>query len=236
LNTIPLPPVSFGFLNSQSQIPVRQAARIDAPAAIENDTNLAAWAEALHGAGIGCSPVFYTNSGSGVGGGLIINGGIYHGAPPGEAEIGHLRLTRSGPIIEDCCSGWAVDRKIREHCLRHPSGILATLAAQSPGREARHLGAALLRGDAGAKAIIDETADTLAFALSHVAHLFHPAVVILGGGLSLLGEVWREPVAQALPQYIMKAFLPGPAVRLAALGEEVVPTGALLLADSICQT
>jgi glucokinase len=205
---------------------------IDAPAAIENDTNLAALAEVRHGAGAGCSPVFYTNSGSGVGGGLVIEGEIYHGSPPGEAEVGHVRLTPSGPTVEDCCSGWAVDRKVREHCARSPSGPLRTLVAQSPGREARHLKEALLAGDAAAQGIVDETAGTLAFALSHVVHLFHPAMVILGGGLSLIGEPWRESVARALPQYLMRAFLPGPQIRLAALGEDVVPIGALLLAAS----
>jgi glucokinase len=209
------------------------SALIDTPVAIENDTNLAALAEVSQGAGVGCSPVFYTNSGSGLGGGLILDGGIYHGASPGEAEIGHLRLTPSGLIVEDSCSGWAVDRKVRERCARHPSGILGTLVAQAPGREARHLKAAMLAGDAAAKDILDETAGALAFALSHVVHLFHPAMVILGGGLSLMGEPWRESIARALPQYIMKAFLPGPEIRLAALGEDVVPIGALLLAASI---
>jgi glucokinase len=209
------------------------SALIDAPVAMDNDANAAALAEACQGAGMGCTPVFYTNSGSGVGGGLVIDGKIYHGAPPGEAEIGHMRLTPSGPTVEESCSGWAVDRKVREHCAGHPTGILGVLAAQSPGREARHLKGALLAGDAAARSILDETAGALAFALSHVAHLFHPAMIILGGGLSLIGEPWRESVAQALPQYLMKAFLPGPEIRLAALGEETVPLGALLLAASI---
>lgn len=206
---------------------------IDAPVAIDNDANVAALAEVCHGAAAGCSPVFYTNSGSGVGGGLVIDGEIYHGAPPGEAEFGHLRLTPSGATVEDCCSGWAVDRKVREHCARCPCGVLAGLVAQAPGREARHLKAALLAGDAAAKGILDETASTLAFALSHVVHLFHPAIVLLGGGLALIGEPWRESVAKALPQHLTREFLPGPEIRLAALGEDIVPTGALLLAASI---
>ena len=206
---------------------------IDAPVVIDNDANVAALAEVFHGAGAGCSPVFYTNSGSGVGGGLVVDGEIYHGAPPSETEFGHIRLAPSGPTVEESCSGWAVDRKVREHCARHSSGVLARLVAQAPGREARHLKSALLSGDAAAKGILDETASTLAFALSHVVHLFHPSMVLLGGGLSLIGEPWRESVANALPQYLMKAFLPGPEVRLAALGENIVPIGSLLLAASI---
>jgi glucokinase len=207
--------------------------QIAAPVAIENDANVAALAEVCHGAGAGYSPVFYTNSGSGVGGGLVIDGKIYHGAVPGEAELGHMRLTPSGATVEESCSGWAVDRKVREHCARNPSGILARLVAQAPGREARHLKEALLAGDAAAKDILDDTASALAFVLSHVVHLIHPELVLLGGGLSLIGEPWRESVAQALPQHLMEVFLPGPEIRLAALGEDIVPIGALLLAASI---
>lgn len=206
---------------------------ISAPVAIENDANVAALAEVHQGAGAGYSPVFYTNSGSGVGGGLVLEGEIYHGATPGEAEFGHLRLTPSGATVEDACSGWAVDRKVREHCARQPSGILAQLVAQAPGGEARHLQAAILAGDAAAKAILDDTANTLAFALSHVVHLFHPELVLLGGGLALIGEPWRAAIAQALPQHLMKIFLPGPEIRLAALGEDTVPLGALLLAAAL---
>ena len=206
---------------------------ISAPVAVDNDTNLGALAEARYGAGCGFNPVFYTNSGSGVGGGLIVDGQIYHGSPPGEAEFGHLRLAPGGPIVEDCCSGWAVDRKIREQCARDPSSELARLVGRTSGGEARHLGKALATGDATAKRIFEEAVGHLSFALSHVVHLFHPAVIVLGGGLSLLGEPWRAGVAQTLPRHVMAAYQPGPAVRLAALGEDVVPVGALVLAASL---
>jgi glucokinase len=56
---------------------------------------------------------------------------------------------------------------------------------------------------------------------------------VLGGGLSLLGEPWRAAVAQALPAHLMAAFRPGPSVRLAAWGEDVVPVGALALAAAL---
>jgi glucokinase len=64
-------------------------------------------------------------------------------------------------------------------------------------------------------------------------HLFHPSVVVLGGGLSLIGEPWRAAVANAMPAHLMRSFHPGPVVRLAMLGEDVVPVGALLLAESL---
>ena len=74
------------WLNEQTGLPV----------VVENDANAAALAEALLGAGRGADPVFYVTLGSGVGGGLVTQGRIYHGALPGEAEIGHVRLDREG--------------------------------------------------------------------------------------------------------------------------------------------
>jgi glucokinase len=200
------------------------------PVAVDNDANVAALGEALHGAGVGFNPVFYVTLGSGVGGGLVVDGKIYHGATPGEAEIGHVRLDRSGTIVESRCSGWAVDARIRELAVKEPNGLLARLTGQPVGGEAKHLAAAWQQGDAGAKRLLQETAQDLAFGLSHVVHLFHPAIIVLGGGLAGVGEPLRASVERALRSFTMEAFAPGPAVALAALGEDAVPVGALELA------
>lgn len=205
------------------------------PVRVDNDSNAAALGEALFGAGAGFNPVFYTNSGSGVGGGLVVDGRLYHGAPPGEAEFGHLRLDREGTVVEERCSGWAVDRRVRDAARARPAGVLGRLCAggSGGGGEARHLAAALAQGDDDAAAIVRATATDHAFALSHVVHLFHPGVIVLGGGLALLGEPWRAAVAEQLPRFVMEAFHPVPPVTLAALGEDVVPAGALALARSL---
>jgi glucokinase len=200
------------------------------PSFVDNDANVATLAEALHGAGVGFNPVFYTNSGTGVGGGLAVDGRIYHGATPGEAELGHVRLDRAGTIVEDRCSGRAVDAKIRALKKTDPDSLLARSIGDPPGGEARQLAGALQNGDVAARRILDETAEDLSFALSHAVHLFHPEVVVLGGGLSLIGEPWRAAIAAALPRFVMHAFAAGPKVLLAANGEDVVPVGALALA------
>jgi glucokinase len=201
------------------------------PVAVDNDANTGCLCEATHGAGRGADPVFYVTLGSGVGGGLVAGGRIYHGQPPGEAEFGHLWLHRSGVTVESRCSGWAVDGRIRTLLDEGASGALAQAIGRTEGGEARHLPAALAAGDPDAQAILDELAGDLAFALSHAVHLFHPAVIVLGGGLSLIGEPLRAAVAAALPRFVMEAFAPGPDVRLAALGEDSVPVGALVLAS-----
>lgn len=203
------------------------------PVIVENDSNCATLAEATLGAGAGASPVFYFNLGSGVGGGIAIDGKIYHGLAPGEGEFGHLRLDRSGATVESRCSGWAVDRRIRSLCSHHPESFLSQAIGTTPGGEARHLPAALERGDPLGRQLVEELANDLGFALSHAVHLLHPAVIVMGGGLALLGEPLRNAIADALPRYVMDAFAPGPPLRLAELGEDAVPVGALLLAASM---
>lgn len=211
------------WLQEQSRLPVF----------VDNDANVAALGEALHGVGRGANPVFWINMGSGVGGGLVVDGRLYHGATPGEVEIGHVWLDRTGTTVEQRCSGWAVDRRIRE-AVAGQSGVLAAAVETQSGEggEARHLAAAIAASDPLAKRIVAEVADDLAFALSHAVQLFHPEILVMGGGLSLVGEPLRAALASALPGYVMDSFQPGPKVALAGLGEDSVPVGALALAAS----
>ncbi len=205
------------------------------PVYLENDANTAALGEALHGAGAGHEPVFYVTLGSGVGGGLVTQGQIYHGALPGEAEIGHIQLERqsrrAGTTVESRCSGWAVDRKIRARKDAYPSSDLTErVNREPPGGEARFLKEAVDRGDPFAKEVLEETGEELAFALSHVAHLCHPEIIVVGGGLSMVGEVLQVTVERHLQRFLMEAFLPGPKIQLAQLRDLAVPIGAILVA------
>ena len=209
-----------GWLREMTGLPVR----------VDNDANVAALGEATRGAGAGHNPVFYVTMGSGVGGGLVVDGNIFHGAAPGESELGHVRLDKSGVIVEQRCSGWAVDARIRRLRDEGVKSLLVDGLPMSPGGEAKLLSKALSAGDGAALRILNETAEDLAFALSHVTQLMHPQVIVLGGGLSLVGEPLRAAVAAALPRLVMEVFHGGPEVKLAALGEDAVPTGALLLA------
>ena len=199
------------------------------PVVIENDANIAALAEALRGAGRGLNPAFYINMGSGVGGGLVLNGKIYHGIAPGEAEVGHLRLDPDGTTVEDRCSGWATDRAIRAAIADVPDCMLANLIGDEQGGEAKHLAAALAQNDPIAQSILGTLTRDLAFALSHVTHLFHPQVITLGGGLALVGEPLRQGIAGTLPEILMEIYGNGPQIKLTELAEDAVPVGALLL-------
>jgi glucokinase len=217
---------------------------------VENDANVAALGEALHGAGRGYRHVFYVTVGSGIGGGMIVDGQIYHGALPGEAELGHLWLVppgvgtpgvgtsgeaSPGQTLEETCSGWAVDRQIRELLPQLPTDSplrQMVEAATNEGRvggEARFLHPAYEKSDQVAKMLIEQVGSVLALGLSHVTHLFHPQVIVLGGGLSLIGEPFRVAVKTALERFVMKAFRPAPLIFQAQLREEAVPIGAIAM-------
>ncbi|MBU6277178.1 MAG: ROK family protein [Planctomycetes bacterium] len=205
------------------------------PCLLENDSNAAALAEATVGAGQGARVVFYTNSGSGIGAGLVIAGRLYHGRSGGEMELGHLRLAADGGILEEVASGWAIDRRVREEIAGAPSGCIARLAAATDDPpSARLLPAALAAGDDTARDILAGAAAPYAHALAHVVQLVNPDVIVLGGGVATIGEAWRAAVAARLTPLVMEPFRPGPPVRLAALGADVVPVGAALAALVDC--
>jgi glucokinase len=200
------------------------------PVLVDNDANLAVLAEALKGAGKNIGRVFFMTLGSGMGGGMVLNGQIYHGEKPGEAEIGMMPFEHTGNNMESRCCGWSVDRKIRKYAKSNPDSILAKLTKGMNGGEAKYLTAAIDKKDKGATKILDELSDNIAFALSYAVLLFHPKIIIIGGGLSLIGEPLFKRINESLSKYTVHEFHPVPKVKIAKLGEDVVCIGALLLA------
>ena len=203
---------------------------VEGPVFVENDANVAALGEAVNGAGKGYNLVLYITIGSGIGGGLVIRNEIYHGAIPGEVEIGHLRMNRSGDTFQSLCSGWGIDERIRNVIAKNPSGILAKIVGNRDSGEAAFLKSAIAQKDPLAADLFEQVTDDIALGLSHAVHLFHPEIVILGGGFSLIGDMLKNSIETKIPAYLMEAFHPGPVIRLAELKELSVPTGALLLA------
>ena len=122
-----------------------------------------------------------------------------------------------------------MDRAIRDAIIDKPDSILAQLIGEEKFGEAKYLAAALKQGDPIAQRILNDVTDNLALALSHVTHLFHPQVISLGGGLSLVGEPIRQGIAEKLSSFLMEVYGNGPEIKLAELGEDAVPVGALLL-------
>jgi glucokinase len=211
---------------------------------IQNDADTAGLAEARKGAGVGCSPLLYITIGSGIGGALILGGRIYRGAGLGAAEIGHLELPdrcRPGePIVhlEAIASGWGIARQARheaeillQQCrgdwivLQRSHGDPRTITAEQVAQAAQE-------GDPRALAILDLSRHALAFALRQAIALLAPRRIILGGGVSQIGEThWFAPIRRLVDAEVFAPFRGTFDIVPAALGEEVVVHGALALAQ-----
>ena len=207
------------------------ATQFNVPVYVDNDANIAALAEARLGCGKEYKRVFYITLGSGVGGGFIIDGEIYHGKSLCEVEFGHIRLNKSGETVELCCSGWALNKNLQEYISVNQDGILARLVNLKGTDPSKCLLEAINEGDSGAKQIFCELTDNLAFGLSHVVHILNPDIIIIGGGLSLIGEYLSKSISKNLPEYLMSSMKNSlPEIKIAHLKEDVVPLGAVLLA------
>ncbi len=210
---------------------------------VQNDADTAGLAEARFGAGVGYSPLLYLTIGSGIGGALIVGGQIYRGAGLGAVEIGHMQVpvaTRSGIQImqlEEIASGWGITRLSREEAQVQVSQgrrdwVVLERSRQDPQAiTAETVAVAAMEGDALAEAILDRARQALAFALRQALALLAPRRIILGGGVSLIGESrWFEPIRRLVEAEVFSPFRGSYDIVPAALGEEVVVHGALALA------
>jgi glucokinase len=215
------------------------------PAALGNDADVAGLAEALFGAGKGLSPAFYITIGSGIGGALIINGEIYRGCGRGAAEIGHLPIrsvyvTRTGSavecegLLEQAASGWAIERRAEDAMWdldNQDSVLFKMVGGEGQFVRARDVGAAAAEGDALALEILGDAWDRLAQAIAYVVALLCPRRIIIGGGVSLMGEkLLFEPLRRLVAERVFTPFASCYDIVPAALGEQVVVHGALALA------
>jgi glucokinase len=191
------------------------------PAVLGNDADVAGLAEALYGAGKGCSPIFYVTVGTGIGGGLIIDGEIYRGVGRGAAEIGHLRMGAwQGKEfdLEQVSSGAAIER--RATGLANRRITVPEVARLAAGDDPDDISEAL-----------DFAIDKLADALCHVTALLCPRRLVIGGGVSLVGEdLFFAPLRQRVAERVFAPFAGLTEIVPAALGEEVVVHGAVALA------
>jgi glucokinase len=208
------------------------------PATLGNDADVAGLAEALFGAGKGLSPIFYITIGSGIGGGFIVQGDVYRGCGRGAAEIGHLRIfdpkTKTIDVLEHHASGWAIGHA-PDLTTRYRQGAesvpfwtsaekLAVLTAEDVARAARD-------GNALARRILDNAWDALAEGICQVIALLAPRRLVIGGGVSFMGnELLFEPLRAKVAARVFKPFANCYDIVPASLGETVVVHGALALA------
>jgi glucokinase len=206
------------------------------PAAMGNDCDVAGLAEARFGAGRGKRVVFYVTVGTGIGGGLIIEGQIYSGSGPAAAEIGHLRpgleAVTAEQTVESIASGWGIAAKWSRLAPRDDgSGASSNVSSIVSGATARQVAQQAEQGDPVARDILRHAVETLGWAIAQTITLVAPDIVVVGGGVSLMSPaLFLQPLREQTARYVFPPLAGSYRIEPAALGEEVVVHGALALA------
>jgi len=230
-------------LSTWDEVPIVDwlAAEFGVPCFLQNDANAGALAEFRYGAGRGTRDMVFLTMGTGLGAGLIVNGELLCGATDAAGEIGHLRLTRSGPVgygKAGSVEGWAsgggmaqVARIVAQAALRRgETTLLCPEGALPEFISAREVAAAASHGDRVAKRVVRKVGDKLGDTLAILVDLLNPERIVIGGlalrfGDAILAPARRRMLREALPPSARAC-----SVVPAGLGEEIGDVAALCVA------
>lgn len=219
--TVRLSPRMAGWENYPLQERFEQA--FDAVTLIDNDANLIALGEATFGAGKGCQHLFYMHLSSGVGGGLVLNGRLYHGATSTAGEIGHAVVGQ----------GW--DGTGRPETLEELVSIAGLMRRASKyGLETDKL-EDIFSGSPTGQRVVQETVDLLAVRCAQTVALIDPEMIVLGGIVARIGgERFVQAIGAKVNDFINPQFARPLPVVASVLGPDSVTAGAVALAlDSL---
>jgi glucokinase len=224
--------------------PLREAlsGAIGVPVYVENDANAAAWAEYRFGAARECPVTVMVTLGTGIGGGLVIDGRLYRGAFGVGCEYGHLTVVPDGRRCacgnrgcwEMYASGTALARDARE--LAEISPVSAHGLMELAGGDVRQLSGLLVTeaarsGDSAAIDIYTQMGRWLGRGLADLAAVLDPAAFVIGGGVSEAGDLLLVPARQAFTESLTgRGFRPAAEIRPAELGPQAGLVGAADLA------
>ena len=210
------------------------------PTTVDNDSNAAAWGEYCLGSGKDCQYFFYTNIGSGIGGGLVLNRQLYDGQGYGAGEFGHTyvpdwtsEIPGKGIKVEQACSGWAIESRLRtpgyvpeaSELYRKFSGDLSEVDVRDLGECAKH-------GDEFSLFEIDRVAHSLGIGLANVLSLTNVERIAIGGGVSNLGDILIDPIRKYTRLYEFVSCDDRYDIQQCELGDEIVLVGAALIAQN----
>ncbi len=211
--------VVFNPTNMPGWVNIPLAAEIErrsgVPCRVENDANGAGLAEAKFGAARGFSKVFYATISTGIGTGIIFDGRVYHGKNGAAGEGGHISIDYRSPVkcncgnfgcIEALASGTAIARRAREKIVEHPESKMLALAGNPGHISAEVVARAACLGDNQAIALLEETGEMLGAWLANIVNLLDPDIVVIGGGVSKIGEPLFSKIRQTVPQRSVNPF------------------------------
>jgi len=211
------------------------------PTFLENDANAAALGEHRFGAGRGFAHMIYVTVSTGIGGGLILDGKLYHGVDGMAGEIGHTTILANGPLcgcgnrgcLEAVASGTAIARRARESVA---SGVPTTMTGMVEGDPrritAKIVADAAQQGDPEARRILIEAMNYLGIGMANLVNLFNPQLIVIGGGVASIGDELFDCVRRAIARHALPAPKRSVQVVPAELGSDVGVLGAAAVALS----
>lgn len=236
-----------GIAVSTVHLPIRDlpfrdlmAERLGLPVWVDNDANVAMLAEHRFGAARGHDHALLLTLGTGIGGGIVVNGNLVRGAVGSAGELGHMVIDFDGPrcqgncpsrgCLEALCSGSALGRDAIAAAERHPASPLGqALAAGRPVTGA--LVTELAHdGDPVATGVIRRIGEFLGIGISSLANIFNPSVVVVGGGVIAAGDLLLDPAREVLAARALSPSRETARIVPARFGAESGMLGAAALA------
>jgi glucokinase len=222
-------------------VPIRDlmSERLGLPVEVDNDGNAAALAEHRWGAARGATNAVMLTIGTGIGGGLILDREVYRGTTGAGAELGHIVIDADGPrcqgncpnhgCVEAVASGTALGREARAAAERNPDSALGRLLAAGAAVDGRAATHAAIEGDQVARDVVALIGRRIGVALSGLANVFEPDVIVLGGGVMANGELLLGPAREEMR---VRALPPMNETRVVAaeLGPDAGMIGAATMA------
>ena len=219
------------------------ASAVGLPVVVDNDANVAAWGEACHGAARGHRHALVITLGTGIGGGIILDGHVYRGGHGFAAEVGHWQFDPAGARCacgepghwEAAASGTALGRLARA---RVAEGRAPNILARAGGDEAKvngfEVGESARAGEADGLELLTEYARQVALGFVGLANILDPELIVVSGGLVALGDLLLKPLRAAFDHHLEGAeFRPSVPVVAAELGSRAGVVGAGALAREL---
>ena len=211
---------------------------LDTPVYGDNDATVAGLAESVAGVSAGIRDSVFLTLGTGVGGGIIIDGKPYSGAHGCGSEIGHMMIKMGGELctcgnygcFERYASATAIIREARKAIVEYPeSSMLAACGGDPEKLNAKIVIDAAKAGDAAAKAVFGGYVQALAVGIINIINMLDPEVIVLGGGVSAAGEFLLDAVREAVKPMVFFKTMPYARIELAQLGNDAGIIGAAML-------
>ena len=218
-------------LSGWDNVPLRAILEkeLKVPVAIENDANAAALGEWWKGAGSGTGSLFCITLGTGVGGGIILDGKVWHGASSIAGEIGHTTVIRDGIqctcgnigcLERYACSG-GILKRVNDALLREGDH-----AGLQPLKDLKQVSHMVMQGNEIVLNIIKETGVILGIAIANIANLLNPEIIVLFGGVTNLGENLVGPLKEEVNRRAFKKATESLRIELSQLGDNSGILGA----------